>query len=107
MLRSLTTGILEDNKRDLAIKRQLTGSEGEFTMANKNIAIGSIPKKDGLEIRATLTEYRNEMYVDLREFMTGDDYEGPTKKGIRFHSENWDDFFKLVKKIDQEIKKRA
>ncbi|MBN1879452.1 transcriptional coactivator p15/PC4 family protein [bacterium] len=76
-------------------------------MANKNISVGSIPKKDGLEIRATLTEYRNEFYIDIREFMKSEDYEGPTKKGIRFHSENWDDFFKLIKKLDQEIKKRA
>jgi len=76
-------------------------------MANKNIAIGSIPKKDGLDIRATLTEYKNEFYVDIREFMKSDEYEGPTKKGVRFHSENWDAFFKLIKKLDQEIKKRA
>lgn len=76
-------------------------------MANKNIPVGSIPKKDGLEIRATLTEYRNEFYIDIREFMKSEDYDGPTKKGIRFHSENWDDFFKLIKKLDQEIKKRA
>lgn len=76
-------------------------------MANKNYAVGSIPKKDGLEIQATLTEFKNEIYVDIREFMKSDDYEGPTKKGVRFHSENWDAFFKLIKKLDQEIKKRA
>ena len=76
-------------------------------MANKNFAVGSIPKKDGLEIQATLTEFKNEIYVDIREFMKSDDYEGPTKKGVRFHSENWDAFFKLIKKLDQEIKKRA
>lgn len=76
-------------------------------MANKNIPVGSIPKKDGLEIRATLTEYKNEFYIDIREFMKNEDYDGPTKKGIRFHSENWDEFFKLIKKLDQEIKKRA
>jgi hypothetical protein len=76
-------------------------------MANKNISVGSIPKKDGLEIRATLTEYRNEFYIDIREFMKSEDYEGPTKKGIRFHSENWEEFYKMIKKLDQEIKKRA
>ncbi len=76
-------------------------------MSDKNIHVGSIPKKDGLEIRATLTEYRKEMYVDIREFMTSEDYEGPTKKGVRFHAENWESFFKLIKKLDQEIKKRA
>ncbi|MBN1297155.1 transcriptional coactivator p15/PC4 family protein [bacterium] len=76
-------------------------------MSNKNVLVGSIPKKDGLEIRATLTEFKNEFYVDIREFMQSDDYEGPTKKGIRFHTENWDAFFQLIKKLDQEIKKRA
>jgi hypothetical protein len=76
-------------------------------MSDKNIQVGSIPKKDGLEIRATITEYRKEIYVDIREFMTGEEYEGPTKKGIRFHAENWEEFYKLIKKLDQEIKKRA
>ena len=76
-------------------------------MSNKTFEIAAIPKKDGLEIRATLIEYRNELYVDIREYMTGDDYSGPTKKGVRFHSENWDEFYKMLKKVDQEIKKRA
>ncbi len=76
-------------------------------MANKTIQVGAIPKKDGLEIKASITEFRKEFYIDIREFLNSEDYEGPTKKGIRFHSENWDAFYKLIKKLDQEVKKRA
>ncbi len=76
-------------------------------MANKSIVVGSVPKKDGLEIRASITEYRNEYYIDIREFMISAEYEGPTKKGVRFHSENWETFFKMIKKLDQELKKLA
>jgi len=76
-------------------------------MSNNTITVGTMPKKDGLEIRASLTEFRNEFYIDIREFMKNDDYDGPTKKGIRFHSENWDLFYDLIKKLDSEVKKRA
>ncbi len=53
-------------------------------MANKTIQVGAIPKKDGLEIKASITEFRKEFYIDIREFLNSEDYEGPTKKGIRF-----------------------
>ncbi len=77
-------------------------------MANNNsIAVGSIQKKDDLEIKGTLTTYKNELYVDIREYIKSADYDGPTKKGIRFHTENWDAFYNLMKKIDNEIKKHG
>jgi Transcriptional Coactivator p15 (PC4) len=74
---------------------------------NGTVLVGSIPKKDDLEIRASLTTYRSDLYVDLREYMDTEDYKGPTKKGIRFHTENWDAFYDLIKKIDKEIRKRG
>ncbi|MBN1551460.1 transcriptional coactivator p15/PC4 family protein [bacterium] len=74
---------------------------------NKSEIIGTIPKKDNLQIRASLTSYRNEMYIDIREYIESEEYNGPTKKGIRFHMENWEAFYDLVKKIDKEIKKRG
>jgi len=76
-------------------------------MANTTFDIGSITKKDDLEIRAALTKFKNEFYIDIREYIQTDDYSGPTKKGVRFHTENWDAFYTLMKKVDKEIKKRA
>ena len=78
-------------------------------MSNDSIEIGLIQKKDDSQIKATLTKFKNELYVDIREYLDGegDGYKGPTKKGVRFHSENWESFFTLMKKIDQELKKRA
>jgi hypothetical protein len=69
--------------------------------------IGAINKKDDLKIKACLARFRNEIYVDIREYLENETYQGPTKKGIRFHSENWEAFYDLMKKLDSEIKKRA
>ena len=74
---------------------------------NETIEIGSVPKKDDQQIKASLTKYRNELYIDIREYVESEGYQGPTKRGIRFHSENWDAFFKMMKKIDSELKKRG
>ncbi|MBN1356782.1 transcriptional coactivator p15/PC4 family protein [bacterium] len=74
---------------------------------NGIVLIGTIRKKDDLEIRASLTRYRKETYIDLREYMDTEEYKGPTKKGIRFHAENWDAFFDMMKKIDREVRKRG
>ncbi|MFC1850135.1 PC4/YdbC family ssDNA-binding protein [candidate division CSSED10-310 bacterium] len=73
--------------------------------------IASIQKKDNIEIRASLTTWRKDLYIDIREFIVAEEgeesgYSGPTKKGFRFHYEVWEDFKKMVKKIDREIKKR-
>jgi len=76
-------------------------------MNNDFNEIGSIPKKDDREIKAAFTKYRKELYIDIREYIDSEDYQGPTKKGLRFHSENWDSFYDLMKKINREIKKRA
>lgn len=76
-------------------------------MENSSVEIGSIQKKDDSTIKASITKYRKEFYVDIREYIEREDYSGPTKKGIRFHTENWDEFYALIKKINQEIKKRV
>ncbi len=73
-------------------------------MAEDNKTIGKIKKRDDVEIYGTLSKYRNEYYVDFREYVQTEKYSGPTKKGIRFHIENWDSFKKLVDSIDNEIK---
>jgi hypothetical protein len=86
--------------------------EGAGHMATKNNleTVASIKKKDDVEIRASLTTWKNDLYIDIREFIVPEEgvegYTGPTKKGFRFHSENWEDFKKMVDLIDREIQKR-
>ena len=82
-----------------------------MTAASNLETITSIKKKDNVEIRASFTTWRNDIYIDLREFILASEdenatYSGPTKKGFRFHYEVWEDFKKLVKDIDKELKKR-
>lgn len=72
---------------------------------NQDQVIGSIKKRDDVEIRATLAVFRNEHYIDIREYVESESYTGPTKKGIRFHVENWEDFQKLIAQIDDVLKK--
>ncbi|MBN2382190.1 hypothetical protein JXQ70_04845 [bacterium] len=73
--------------------------------------IASVKKKDNVEIKASLTSWRNDLYIDIREFILPDEddeggYSGPTKKGFRFHHEIWPDFKMMIEKIDQEMQKR-
>lgn len=73
--------------------------------------VASIKKKDNLEIRASLTTWKNDIYIDFREFVLPDEedeekYSGPTKKGFRFHNEIWEDFVKMVNKIDKALNKK-
>ncbi|MBN2054860.1 transcriptional coactivator p15/PC4 family protein [bacterium] len=76
-------------------------------MAGKNEIkeIGTIKKRDDVEIRASVSKFRDEYYVDIREYIETPNYTGPTKKGLRFHVENWEDFRSLVEKIDQFLQK--
>lgn len=74
--------------------------------------VAVLKKKDNVELRASLTTWRKDLYIDIREFIVPEDdvgggYSGPTKKGFRFHIEVWDDFKKMVAKIDREVKKRT
>lgn len=73
--------------------------------------VASVKKKDNIEIKTSLTSWRNDIYIDIREFILPDEedensYSGPTKKGFRFHNEVWDDFKKMINKVDKELKKR-
>ena len=74
-------------------------------MAEEKPYVAKINKTDDIEIRGTVTKYKNEHYVDFREYIDTARYQGPTKKGIRFHIENWESFKEMVEKVDEEIKK--
>ena len=47
--------------------------------------IARITKNETSEIVISTTEWKGNMYVDIREHLSSEDYKGPTKKGIRFN----------------------
>jgi|SRR3989338_10517098 len=47
-------------------------------------------------------EYNGRVGVDIREFVSGERYTGPTKKGLRIPSENFQDFKKMINSITEE-----
>ena len=49
--------------------------------------VASIEKNSETQIQFGITEYREAMYVDVREHLETDTYKGPTKKGLRFNSD--------------------
>ena len=74
-------------------------------LKEQTIEIGSFKKSDNSTIVGKLTTWKNDLYIDLREYIESEGYSGPTKKGLRFHSENWEQFKKLVKEIDEALAK--
>ncbi|MBN1355518.1 transcriptional coactivator p15/PC4 family protein [bacterium] len=65
--------------------------------------VGSVPKTDDTRIRAKLIRKGSDIFVDIREYVENERYTGPTKKGIRFHSENFDAFTELVGRIGKVL----
>lgn len=47
--------------------------------------------------------------VDIRVWMQRKNYEGPTRRGVRFYlfDDNWPEFKKLMEKVDKECKELA
>jgi len=69
------------------------------------IEVGRFKKSDQSEIIGKLTTWKDDLYIDLREYIESEGYTGPTKKGLRFHSENWEEFKKLVQQMDEALTK--
>lgn len=53
--------------------------------ATEDIELGRFSKKQGVELVARLTIYRETTGLDLREWVDDGDYKGWTKKGIRIN----------------------
>ncbi len=47
--------------------------------------------------------------VDIRVWMEGKNYTGPTKRGVRFYlfDDNWPEFRKLIDEVDEVYKEIA
>lgn len=64
--------------------------------------IAKIKLNDTQDLVATLVDGEK---LDLRVYVNTDSYSGPTKRGVRFYLFDgiWDEFKKLVEKVDREI----
>ncbi len=54
------------------------------------------------EIVIGVREYNGKVGVDIREFVTGENYTGPTKKGLRIPAENFKEFKEMINSISEE-----
>lgn len=66
--------------------------------------VARVTLSESQDLVATLVD--NEK-LDLRVFIKTDAYSGPTKRGLRFYLFDgvWEEFKKLVEKVDREVEK--
>ncbi len=64
-------------------------TKGEFQGSTTEIVIG-------------IREYKGRVGVDIREFVTGEKYTGPTKKGLRIPAEHFPKFKEMINSITEE-----
>jgi len=69
----------------------------------KQKEIGRIPLREGENLVVNLVD---EEKLDIRVWMNTERYKGPTKRGVRFYifDGNWEEFRKLIERVDKEIK---
>jgi hypothetical protein len=54
------------------------------------------------EIVIGIKEYNGRIGVDIREFITGEKYTGPTKKGLRIPAEHFPKFKEMINSITED-----
>ncbi|MBA7491182.1 hypothetical protein ES702_01727 [subsurface metagenome] len=72
-------------------------------MAQKQKEIAKIKLNDTSDLVATIV---SDEKLDLRVFISTDNYTGPTKRGVRFYLFDgiWPEFKKLIEKVDKEVR---
>lgn len=63
--------------------------KGEFQGSMTEIVIG-------------IREYNGKVGIDIREFVSGEKYTGPTKKGLRIPAEHFAKFKEMINSIKDE-----
>ena len=61
--------------------------------------IAKVQKNNSTQVVFSLTEYNNEQYVDIREYVDSEAYRGFTRKGIRFHNRLVDEFIEALGQV--------
>jgi sporulation protein YlmC with PRC-barrel domain len=64
-------------------------TKGEYQGAVTDIVIG-------------IKEYKGKVGIDIREFVTGEKYTGPTKKGLRIPAEHFQKFKEMINSISED-----
>ena len=54
------------------------------------------------EIVLAVKEYNGRVGVDIREYASGEQYTGPTKKGLRIPAEKFEEFKTMINSIDSK-----
>lgn len=72
-------------------------------MAQEQKEVAKIRLSDTSDLVATIV---SDEKLDLRVFLHTDSYSGPTKRGLRFYLWDgiWDEFKKLIDKVDKKVK---
>ena len=74
--------------------------EKDIGKINKGEFQGSVT-----EIVVGVREYKGRVGVDIREFITGEKYTGPTKKGLRIPAESFQEFKEMINSVtDEDLK---
>jgi hypothetical protein len=63
------------------------------------LRIAKIEKNTETTIVFSLTEFKGNQYVDVREFLKSETYTGFTKKGLRFRADMLDTFISSLEKV--------
>jgi hypothetical protein len=63
------------------------------------LRIAEIEKNNETTIVFSLTDFKGNRYVDVREYLKSDTYTGFTKKGLRFRAEMLDAFISSIEKV--------
>jgi hypothetical protein len=71
--------------------------EKDIGKINKGEFQGSVT-----EIVLGVREYKGKVGIDIREFVTGEKYTGPTKKGLRIPAEKFQEFKTMINSITKE-----
>lgn len=69
------------------------------------IEISRIQKSKSVSIVFSICEYEGELYIDVREHVSGSKFAGFTKKGYRFNMKHLSDFQEKLSEIAELIKK--
>lgn len=72
---------------------------------NTSREIGVIEKNSTTRLIFSLTEYKGRTYLDIREHIATETYQGPTKKGLRLDVEFFEEFMNILRNMEKELKK--
>ena len=71
------------------------------------IRIGKVQKNKTTDIVFSITDYKEQKYVDIREHVNSDSYSGFTKKGVRFNSGLIDEWLSNLEKVRDVLEGKA